>query len=173
MGIMMRIIMENYGLNTIVKFRMMMDSIRWPYDSSDCLLYFDIVVMCPLSPYDNLVLPPQTVGFLQKLTKAKKGSDSDHNIEIFSPISNPQFKKDRIKTTITHRPLPQSKIQDFGQDLVPHFWMEVLEEDNGHQKAVNFHNTLMWFRDKHFPEKSVKCCILTRAGCIQSLGLLQ
>ena len=74
---------------------------------------------------------------------------------ICSPISNPQFKKDRIKTTITHRPLPQSKIQFVGQDLVPHSWIEVLEAEDGHQKARNFHNTLVFFRDKHFPEKSV------------------
>ena len=30
-----------------------------------------------------------------------------------------------------------------------------MEADDGHKIARNFHNTLMFFRDKHFPEKSV------------------
>ena len=108
-----------------------------------------------LTDLATLYYPPTSRPPLE-VDQGKKGSDSDHNIVILSPISSAQFKKDRIRTTITHRPLPQSKVQDFGRDLVPHSWIEVLEAEDGHQKARHFHNTLMWFRDKHFPEKTVK-----------------
>ena len=102
-----------------------------------------------------------------EVDQGKSGSNSDHNVVIFSPRTNAQFKKDRIKTTIKHRPLPQSKIQDFGQELVPHSWIEVIETEDGHQKAFNFHTTLMTFLNKHFPENLSKCPPLTRTGCIQ------
>ena len=37
-----------------------------------------------------------------------------------------------------------------------HPWLEVLESEDGHVKAANFHETIMKLRDKHFPEKSVR-----------------
>ena len=95
-----------------------------------------------LTDLATLYYPPTSQPPLE-VDQGKSGSNSDHNVVIFSPRTNSQFKKDRIKTTIKHRPLPQSKIQDFGQELVPHSWIEVLETEDGHQKAFNFHNTLM------------------------------
>ena len=47
-------------------------------------------------------------------------------------------------------------MQEFGQEFVKHPWLEVLESEDGHEKAANFHETIMKFRDKHFPEKSVR-----------------
>ena len=85
-----------------------------------------------------------------------KGSDSDHNIIVFAPLTNTQFKKKRQFTNISYRPLPPSKIQEFGQEFVLHPWQEVLECEDGHQKAANFHETIQWFRDKYFPEKIVR-----------------
>jgi hypothetical protein len=108
-----------------------------------------------LTDLATLYYPPTSRPPLE-VDQGKSGSNSDHNVVIFSPRTNAQFKKDRIKTTIKHRPLPQSKIQDFGQELVPHSWIEVVETEDGHQKAFNFHTTLMTFLNKHFPEKSVQ-----------------
>ena len=66
------------------------------------------------------------------------------------------FKKDRQVSVVKHRPLPPSSIQLFGQEIVRHSWIEVLECEDGHVKAANFHKTIMELRDKHFPEKSVR-----------------
>ena len=75
---------------------------------------------------------------------------------MFAPRSNLQFKKERQFNTINYRPLPPSRIQQFGQEFVRHPWSEVLECQDANQKAFNFHKTLCWFRDKYFPEKNVK-----------------
>ena len=108
-----------------------------------------------LSDIATLYHPPTSRPPLQ-VDKGKKGSDSDHNLVVFAPRSNSQFKKDRQKSSITYRPLPPSKIQEFGRELVQHSWIEVLECEDGHSKARHFHNTLIRLRDKHFPEKTVK-----------------
>ena len=105
--------------------------------------------------------PPTSLPPLE-VDQGKKGSDSDHNVVVFAPRSNNHFKKERQFTVIKHRPLPSSRIQEFGQELVPHPWLEVLECEDGHQKAANFHNSIMWFRNKYFPEKNVKISSLDK-----------
>ena len=97
-----------------------------------------------------------------EVDKGRKGSNSDHNTVIFSPKSNLQYKKERQIDTIQHRPLPPSMIQQFGQEIVRHPWLEVLECKDGHQKASNFHETIMHFRAKYFPQKLVKITSLDK-----------
>ena len=69
--------------------------------------------------------PPTTLDPL-KLDEGKKGADSDHQVVIFAPLSNPNFIKQRKKKIITTRPLPNSGYISFGQDLTKHPWDEVL-----------------------------------------------
>ena len=114
-----------------------------------------------LTDLATLYHPPSSLAPLE-VDKGKKGSDSDHNTIVFAPRSNTQFKKDRQVNTISHRPLPPSRIQQFGQDIVQHSWSEVLESQDANQKAANFHNTICWLRDKHFPEKLVRMSSLDK-----------
>ena len=93
--------------------------------------------------------PPSSLPTLE-VDQGKPGSESDHNIVVFAPRSNVYFHKDREYTTIKHRPLPASKIREFGQKFVAHTWSEVLECQDGNLKASNFHNTITWFRDCFF-----------------------
>ena len=57
---------------------------------------------------------------------------------------------------VKHRPLPPSSVKEFGQEIMRHSWIEVLECEDGHQKAKNFHNTITKLRDRYFPEKAVR-----------------
>ena len=69
--------------------------------------------------------PPTTLPPLQR-DEGKKGPDSDHQVAIFAPTSNPNFMKQSMKKTITTRPLPDSGYISFGQDITKHPWDEVL-----------------------------------------------
>ena len=66
-----------------------------------------------LTDLTTLYYPPTCRPPLE-VDKGKSGSDSDHNIVIFSPISNHQFKKDQIKNN--HHPQASPPVQD------PRFW---------------------------------------------------
>ena len=99
--------------------------------------------------------PPSSLSPLE-VDKGKKGSNSDHNIIVFPPSTNIQFKRDRQVSVVKHRPLPPSSVKEFGREIVTHSWIEVLECEDGHQKAKNFHNTITKLRDKYFPEKAVR-----------------
>ena len=114
-----------------------------------------------LTDLATLYSPPTSLAPLE-VDQGMKGSDSDHNIIVFAPLTNAQFKKQRVFTTISHRPLPPSRIQEFGQALVRHSWAEVIECEDGHLKAAIFHDTIKRFRYKHFPEKLVKMSSLDK-----------
>ena len=58
--------------------------------------------------------PPSSLLPLE-VDPGKKGSNSDHNIVVFPPRTNVQFKRDRQVSVIKHRPLPPSRVQEFGQ----------------------------------------------------------
>ena len=47
-------------------------------------------------------------------------------------------------------------MQEFGQDIVRHPWIEVLECEDANQKARPFHDTIVQLRDKYFPLKLVR-----------------
>ena len=114
-----------------------------------------------LTDLATLYHPPTSRPPLQ-VDEGKTGSNSDHNIIIYAPKSNLQFKKERQFTSIKHRPLPPSKIQVFGQAIVNHPWMEVLECEDVNQKARNFHHTITKFRDQYFPQKLVRMSSLDK-----------
>ena len=94
------------------------------------------VILSDLHPFYH---PPTTLDPLE-VDKNKKGEDSDHDIVVMAPINNPQYKIDRPKRTIVTRPLPQSQIQHFGNEIVQHSWDNVLETYDANSKVTNFHS---------------------------------
>ena len=52
----------------------------------------------------------------------KKGKDSDHNIVVLAPKSNAQYKINRVKKIIKTRPIPQSQLLSFENDLSNFPW---------------------------------------------------
>ena len=119
----------------------------------------------------NLYHPPTTLPALQ-VDEGKKGSDADHQVVIFAPISNQNYLKPRCKKTITVRPLPQSAIDEFGKVITSHGWEEVLNERAIDVKVKNFHTTLRNNLDKFFPEKTVKISTLDKKWMNPSLKVL-
>ena len=106
-----------------------------------------------LSDISNLYHPPTTIAPLQVDTD-KKGSDSDHNIVVFAPLNNANYQIERIKKSIKIRPLPESQVSKFENDLINTDWSCVLKTDNIDEKVTNFQFFLGTTLDKHFPEKN-------------------
>jgi hypothetical protein len=94
-----------------------------------------------LSDISNLFHPPTTLAPLQ-VDSDKKGSDSDHNVVVFAPQMNANFKIDRIRKSIKVRPLPESQILKFENDLINSDWRTVFNCQNVDEKVFNFHNFL-------------------------------
>ena len=65
-----------------------------------------------LTDLHTLYFPPTAMDPLQ-VDLHKCGVDSDHNTVVLAPLSNQEYKLDRIKKTIVTRPLPESRIPIF------------------------------------------------------------
>ena len=91
---------------------------------------------------------------------------------ILAPKSNSEYFIKPNKKTIIIRPLPESKIREFGQTLVNHTWPEVIEVEDINQKVQNFHQTLRKWLDQYFPEKIVKMSSLDKKWFSPQLKLL-
>ena len=114
-----------------------------------------------LSDLHALYHPPTTQAPLQ-VDEEKTGKDSDHDIIIFAPKSDSNFKVVRKKKIVKTRPLPESKIPLFGRDIQAQSWNDVINEDNVDIKAFNFHRTIIDICSRHFPEKSQKISSLDK-----------
>ena len=107
-----------------------------------------------LSDLINLYHPPTVLSPLQ-VDEGKTGKDSDHNIVIFAPRSDANFRVTRQKKKIKTRPIPDSLIPSFARQIQSHAWEEVLNEKDIDTKVYNFHKTLLMFCDNFFPEKKI------------------
>ena len=108
-----------------------------------------------LSDLHSLYHPPTTLKPLQ-VDEQKTGKDSDHDMIVFAPKSNINFKVIRKKRTVKCRPLPDSKIPDFGRDIQCQSWNDVINESDIDVKVFNFHRTILNICEKYFPQKTLK-----------------
>ena len=84
------------------------------------------------------------------------------NIVVFAPLSNANYKIKRTKKSIKTRPLPESQVIQFENDLINNEWNEVLNCTEVNEKVSNFHNILGSTLNKHFPEKSIEISSLDK-----------
>ena len=85
-----------------------------------------------------------------KVDENKNGKDRDHNTIIFAPVSNDKYKVQRKKTFINSRPIPESKIPDFGKAVATHSWEDVYNQEDTNDKVEQFHYFLHSILDFHF-----------------------
>ena len=116
-----------------------------------------------LSDLASMYHPVTTLPPLQVDT-GKDGKDSDHNVVVFAPRSNVEYRVSRKKKIVTTRPVPQSQILKFESELAKVAWAEHFENKTVHQQTDIFHSVLRENLDKHFPEKIVKISSLDKNG---------
>ena len=126
------------------------------------------IVLTDLHPFYH---PPTTLPPLQVDTD-KNGADSDHNVVVLAPLNNSQFKIDRVKKSVTIRPIPDSKILSFGAAITQHNWSEVFGESDLDKKVTNFHSYIRKLVDEHFPEKVVKISSLDKKWMSPTLKVM-
>ena len=124
-----------------------------------------------LTDLHTMFHPPTTLPPLQ-VDSDKAGKDSDHNVVVFAPNSNMEYKQSRKKKTILTRPLPDSKILNFEKELSRHQWDELFLNKSVNEQAELFHDILRNLLDKHFPEKCVKISTLDKLWMNPSLKQL-
>ena len=61
---------------------------------------------------------------------------------------------------------------EFGQALAHHPWSEVYEAKDLNEKVQNFHETLRYWLNKYFPEKTVKMSTLDKKWFTPQLKIL-
>ena len=105
--------------------------------------------------------PPTTLPPLQ-VDKDKKGKDSDHGIVVLAPKSNAQYKVDRVKKTIKTRPIQDSQLSKFENDLAQFPWENVFEGRHPDEQVRIFHNFLRSQLEHYFPEKTTQISNLDR-----------
>ena len=98
--------------------------------------------------------PPSTQKPLE-VDEDKVGKNGDHDIVIFAPKSNLNFKVERKKKVIKTRPIPESLIPAFAREIQSQSWIEVLGEPDLEKKVANFHTKITSIRNRHFRPKSV------------------
>ena len=114
-----------------------------------------------LTDLHTLYHPPTTLPPLQ-VDSDKKGKDSDHDVVLFAPVQNLNYRQERIKKTIRIRPVLESQVLKFEKDLANHPWQEVLENQTADKQAEIFHSFLRKKLDFYFPEKTVKISSLDK-----------
>ena len=114
-----------------------------------------------LTDLHTMYHPPTTLPPLQ-VDEDRQGKDGDHNIVVFAPRSNEQYRVDRNKRTIITRPLPESNIIKFEQSIMLFPWEDQFENKSIDQKVQIFHDCLRGNLDKYFPEKKTKMSSLDK-----------
>ena len=114
-----------------------------------------------LTDLHTLYHPPTTLPPLQ-VDPDKLGKDSDHNVVLFAPKSDPKYKVERKKKVIRTRPLPDQQISKFEQELAMYPWDEVFLDKSVDKQVELFHKWLSCNLDKYFPEKVTKISTLDK-----------
>ena len=104
--------------------------------------------------------PPTTLPPLQ-VDSDMTGKDSDHDMVLYAPISNKQYRVERKYKIIKTRPIPDSQVYKFESDLGQYSW-DILAGKSPDKQAEAFHDFFRSKLDLYFPEKSVKICSLDK-----------
>ena len=114
-----------------------------------------------LTDLHTLYHPPTTLPPLQ-VDSDKLGKDSDHDVVLFAPKSDNNYKCERKKKIIRTRPLPESQIVKFEQELAKYPWDQVFSNKSVNEQVELFHHWLKINLDKFFPEKITKISTLDK-----------
>ena len=91
-----------------------------------------------LTDLHTLYHPPTTLPPLQ-VDSDKLGKDSDHDVVLFAPKSDNNYKCERKKKIIRTRPLPESQIVKFEQELAKYPWDQVFSNKSVNEQVELFH----------------------------------
>ena len=111
------------------------------------------VILTNLYPYYNtpIILPPVQPDI------PGQGVPSDHSVPLVVPHTDPSIPPARHFKTILTRPLPDSKLRNFGQWITSETWECVNAWEGDPSKQVEFFENVVKLKlDEFLPQKMVK-----------------
>ena len=111
------------------------------------------VILTNLYPYYNtpIILPPVQPDI------PGQGVPSDHSVPLVVPHTDPSIPPARHFKTIVTRPLPDSKLRNFGQWITSETWECVDAWEGDPSKQVKFFENVVKLKlDEFLPQKMVK-----------------
>ena len=110
------------------------------------------VCITNLFPYYNapLIIPPVQPDV------PGQGVPSDHSVPLCIPHTDPHNPPAREYKTIISRPLPESKVREFGQWLVDKTWDHIDESGTPSEQVEVLEKEMKERLDLHFPQKNYK-----------------
>ena len=85
-----------------------------------------------------------------------QGVPSDHSVPLCVPHTDPNNPPSRSYKTIISRPLPDSKVRQFGQWITAESWDVIVQEDDPSQQVRDFEATIMQKLETYLPQKITK-----------------
>ena len=110
------------------------------------------ILLTNLYPYYNeaVIIPPVQPDI------PGQGVPSDHSVPLCTPHTDPHNPPARRYKTVVSRPLPDSKIREFGQWLTGEQWELISETDSPCEQVEIFQNIMNQKVEEIFPQKKVK-----------------
>ena len=109
-------------------------------------------MLTKLFPYLNapIIIPPVQPDI------PGQGVPSDHSVPLCVPHTDPSKPPTRTYRTIISRPLPDSKIREFGQWLCTKSWDEIFDKTEPNEKVKVFEESMNHKLNQCFPQKITK-----------------
>ena len=111
----------------------------------------DIIIMNLYKYYNSPIIVPPIAP-----DNPLKGVPSDHSIPLCSPYTDKVKPPERNYRTINYRPLPDSKLREFGTWLVTEDWSILDEFVTPTEKVEKFESTIIEKLDSFCPVKSFR-----------------
>ena len=83
-----------------------------------------------------------------------QGVPSDHSVPLCVPHTDPYNPPTRVYRTVVSRPLPDSKVRQFGQWITSETWQEVIKGGEPSDQVKIFDDLIANKVDAIFPKKS-------------------
>ena len=101
------------------------------------------------------------------------GVPSDHSTVLCLPHTNPSIPPRREFCCVQSRPMPESKIREFGSWIAAESWDEINNEDDPSKQALLLQELLISKVNAYFPKKTVKLGVGDRPFMTAELKILK
>ena len=127
------------------------------------------VAMTNLFPYYNapIIVPPVQPDV------PGQGVPSDHSVPLCIPHTDPHNPPTRVYKKIISRPLPDSRIRDFGQWITSESWESLMDHNEPTQQVIAFEELVNSKLDEYFPLKETKIGVGDKPYMTQELKTLK
>ena len=101
------------------------------------------------------------------------GVPSDHSVPLCIPHSDPSNRPQIEKRTVVFRPMPDSKLRDFGQWITSEKWDEVKSRNSPDEMVAAFEEITSRKLNEYLPSQTVTICPADKPFITKELKILK